>query len=80
MSKVSPAQFAVLESCVRYGVATAHIKGMAAWGGWGSTREAMVRKGYIDTACNITDLGRAAYKLAGGTLAVSGNDGQGGAA
>lgn len=60
--QLSGPQFRALESAVKHGNPTQHIHGMSAWGGWGGTRAALQRKGYLDQACQITDLGRAAYE------------------
>lgn len=59
-SKLSEAQWKALESAVRTGHPTSHLKGMSDWGGWGSTRNALQRKGYLDSSCRITPAGRAA--------------------
>jgi|GEM_PF-6833768 len=62
MGKLSEPQFKVLESAVKHDNPTFHIHGQSAWGGWGGTRTALQRKGYLDISCRITDAGRAAYE------------------
>lgn len=49
-----------LESAVKHGSPTHHLSGSYDWGGWGGTRAALQRAGYLDGACQITDAGRAA--------------------
>lgn len=49
-----------LESAVKYGYPTHHLNGSYDWGGWGGTRAALQRSGYLDSLCQITDAGRAA--------------------
>jgi hypothetical protein len=63
MSKapLSPAQWRALESAVVYGDPTHHLDSELARGGWGVTREALQRRGLLDTACRITEAGRAVH-------------------
>lgn len=75
--KPSPAQRQALESCVKHGSPTYHLRGMSAWGGWGGTREALLRRGWLDTGLKITAAGRQAIGLPGdlgGGLAESADD------
>ncbi len=56
--KLTPAQYKALKSAIDHGNPTRHLSGMYDWGGWGGTRAALQRKGFLDTACQITDAGR----------------------
>lgn len=66
---LTAAQFKVLESCIKHNNATFHLSGQSAWGGWGGTRAALQRRGYLDAGCKITEAGRAAYSLKTGLWA-----------
>jgi hypothetical protein len=58
--KLTEAQRKVLDSCVRFGNPHHHIIDEAGRAGWGGTRAALQRKGYLDEGCRITDAGRTA--------------------
>lgn len=58
--KLTDAGRRALESAVKFGNATQHISGQSAWAGWGGTRAALQRLGYLDSGCVITEAGRAA--------------------
>lgn len=45
--RLSPSQLQAIESAVRYGDPTHHLRGMAAFGGWQGTRAALRRKDAI---------------------------------
>lgn len=62
-AKLSEAQRKALVSARDRGNATAHLSGMADWGGWGSTRRALQQRGYLDIACQITEAGRKAVSF-----------------
>jgi hypothetical protein len=58
--RLSSAMHKALVSARDRGTPTAHLSGMSDWGGWGATRQALQRRGYLDVACRITDAGRSA--------------------
>lgn len=66
--KLTPAQFLALKSAVERGSPTAHLSGQSAWGGWGGTREALIKRGYLDSLSQITELGRTVYNAHKGLL------------
>ena len=68
--KLSSPQFLALRSAVNHGSPTYHIHGQSAWGGWGGTRAALQRKGYLDISCQITEAGRAAYEREAGIVTL----------
>lgn len=58
---MTPAIRKALESEARTGDPTSHLNGQSAWGGWSSTRYAMIKRGWFDPrAGKVTDAGRAA--------------------
>jgi hypothetical protein len=60
-ARMTPAMRKALESARDKGTPTAHLRGMSDWGGWGVTREALFRRGWLSHGdFKITDAGRKA--------------------
>jgi hypothetical protein len=63
--KISGAQRLVLQSCVDHGNPMHHIKTEQQRAGWGGTRAALQRRGYLDECVRITPAGRTALREEG---------------
>lgn len=60
--KLTEAQKKTLISARDVGIATHHLRGRSAFGGWEKTRIALMKRGLLDQFLRITDAGRAALQ------------------
>lgn len=58
---MTPAMQKALQSAVRTGSPTDHLRGAGEWGGWARTRASLMVRGWIGRDEKITATGRAAY-------------------